>query len=785
MAPTQEELSLHWAVNRKHESTFTGGKFIHSSKLNRYYALSDGGVNVLDENSNVIHRIEVEEDGCFCFAVNELDIDNIHIFTSHRSLLLRHWIIKNDKTVVEEASWRSHEQLVTDMSIDATGTLLATSSMDRTVKVWDCEGHFCTHNLKGHGNIVTRAVFHPKKLQLVTVAEDFEIRIWDLNKGKSIASLKNHLATISAIRIFDCPHEDRCLLLSAGRDQVVTIWDLDTHKMIKQLPVFEACEDAIAIAVPHSCDDKVFSEHAGKYVIAIVGDRGTLRVLNPLNGRQILEVASQHALKGAMRKIVSLDDTKEAWPCKFATIGEDLRVLHWQNFQPVNHLMGHNGEILHVQYVPSSSSENRKVVMITNDETPQVVDLDSFRSNTFVGHEQTVLTCDVSYDSKYLATETQQCIAKTVGHTGAVTAVAFCYKVGQPMRLATGSQDKTVKVWPLKQLENHDGKKVVTVNHSEVTRVAHNKDVNFLVLSPNGKLLANAGADKVVKIWSTTTPDLDHVGSLEGHRRGVWSCAFSPVDKIVATASGDATIKLWNLRDYQCLKTFEGHANSVLKVQFLPNGMQLMSAGGDGLLKLWNIRTTDNTASFEEHTDKIWTFDLSKDGKMISGGVDSKFLLWRDASDEMRSDEAAEKAEAAEKDSRIQVLVAAGKHSTACTLALELERPHQLRMLIQENAQSALSSRAEGSEEDAKTTKLLNLAQGVRHLNDDNLRRSLPHVATRLANARTAHFAIAVLRDILVEVPAKRIYQVEGLNSLVQSCLSYLQRYQARTEGLV
>ena len=26
------------------------------------------GVNVLDENSNVLHRIEVEEDGAFCFA---------------------------------------------------------------------------------------------------------------------------------------------------------------------------------------------------------------------------------------------------------------------------------------------------------------------------------------------------------------------------------------------------------------------------------------------------------------------------------------------------------------------------------------------------------------------------------------------------------------------------------------------------------------------------------------------------------------------------------------------
>ena len=82
MAPPQEELSLHWAVERRHESTFTGGKFIHSAKTGRYYALCGDGVNVLDANSNVLHRIEKEEDGAFCFAIDEKDLDNVHIFTS-------------------------------------------------------------------------------------------------------------------------------------------------------------------------------------------------------------------------------------------------------------------------------------------------------------------------------------------------------------------------------------------------------------------------------------------------------------------------------------------------------------------------------------------------------------------------------------------------------------------------------------------------------------------------------------------------------------------------------
>jgi len=45
---------------------------------------------------------------------------------------------------------QGHSAPVAHMCVEASGGLLATASADKCVRVWNLQGHFCTHVFRGH-----------------------------------------------------------------------------------------------------------------------------------------------------------------------------------------------------------------------------------------------------------------------------------------------------------------------------------------------------------------------------------------------------------------------------------------------------------------------------------------------------------------------------------------------------------------------------------------------------------------------------------------------------------
>jgi U3 small nucleolar RNA-associated protein 13 len=109
----------------------------------------------------------------------------------------------------------------------------------------------------------------------------------------------------------------------------------------------------------------------------------------------------------------------------------------------------------------------------------------------------------------------------------------------------SGSEDKTVKKWFLPfLLSDKKHKKKETEGEGEkkkpaslFTIRAHDKDINAIAVAPNDGTFATGSQDKTAKIWSCENGGL--LGTLKGHKRGVWSLEFSPVDKCIATSSGN------------------------------------------------------------------------------------------------------------------------------------------------------------------------------------------------------------------------------------------------------
>jgi len=48
-----------------------------------------------------------------------------------------------------------HDGPILEMTIEQTSTLLASGSSDKSIKIWDIDRKYWTHNLKGHTGVIT------------------------------------------------------------------------------------------------------------------------------------------------------------------------------------------------------------------------------------------------------------------------------------------------------------------------------------------------------------------------------------------------------------------------------------------------------------------------------------------------------------------------------------------------------------------------------------------------------------------------------------------------------
>mmetsp|Transcript_99630 Transcript_99630/g.281175 ORF Transcript_99630/g.281175 Transcript_99630/m.281175 type:complete len:974 (-) Transcript_99630:131-3052(-) len=855
--PAALGLSEAWEVQERHVGCFTGGKVCWSEANKSICCLCSEELHLVDAETRAATRRVVQEgDGILTFAV---DRSGLNACTSHRSGLLRHFKLAESPELVR--SWRAHDQVVSDVCFDATGALVASGSVDRTVKVWDFTGYFCTHNFRGHTALVSIVRFHPAKLQVVSVA-DVEVRLWDLEASTCVGVMKDHLTSISSISFAKA--KGAYQLVTGGRDQVVNVWRLEPKcALVRSVPIFENVEGVATLPtaklqkliVADTKEPNAFVRWLKKdpelppYLFVTAGDKCQLRLWSPIDGRCVATRASPHAAKGVFRQVHYLDQT----PCgMLLTIGEDLNLVLWAlpDVRVCGYIMGQNEEIVHVQLIPqfdqgeaedpadkagdvlANSAKGPTVsadrfVCIANDEHPRVVNCEGFGASLLRGHTDVVISCDVSADGRWIATggkdqsvrvwSSTTCVSvcKLAGHAGAVSALSFPKRLPkgglhspaaavaakQPLWLVSGSHDKTMKIWecpsPAKLEEcaaaaDIDSGGAPSPDHfvekSTVTVVAHSKEVNDVVVSPNNKLIASAGQDKLVRIWQFPSGDL--LGECKGHRRGVWCVAFSPIDQVIASASGDTTVRIWNLRDYTAIRSFQGHGSAVLRVCFLSGGMQLMTSGVDGLLKLWQIRTADCAATFEEHVGKVWCIDLLGD-RMVSGGSDSKLCVWRDVTSERAKARHDAKADAVMKDSKIGLLMQDGKIEEALTLALDLDRPGQMRQILTDHAMDVISrsvareADAEDADDQDGSEASADLKGWMISLSSERLGKLMDLLEQWNSNRKMASLAQMLMGLVLQVVPPSKLVAIEGMNAMCGSFLSYGSRHMARVDALM
>ena len=110
---------------------------------------------------------------------------------------------------------------------------------------------------------------------------------------------------------------------------------------------------------------------------------------------------------------------------------------------------------------------------------------------------------------------------------------------------------------------------------------------NDLVFSPDGVLLADAGIERVVRLWQVGDGTLaSEIKDIGGY---LWSLAFSPDGELLATGSGDGRVRLFHLPDGKLVRVLDGHFNDVSRVAFSPDGSRLASASHDQRVNVWQV----------------------------------------------------------------------------------------------------------------------------------------------------------------------------------------------------
>jgi U3 small nucleolar RNA-associated protein 13 len=116
--------------------------------------------------------------------------------------------------------------------------LIATGSADKTVKIWNLSDYSCLLTLEGHSNSVLKLAWMPYRPidtrdkrgpQLASAAGDGLVKVWDTNSGEAMSTLDNHTDRVWAL----AAHPGNGTLVSGGADSVITFWEDTTSSTLE------------------------------------------------------------------------------------------------------------------------------------------------------------------------------------------------------------------------------------------------------------------------------------------------------------------------------------------------------------------------------------------------------------------------------------------------------------------------------------------------------------------------------------------------------------------------
>ena len=492
-----------------------------------------------------------------------------------------------------------HDGVVTSVELDADGTRLVTVATDSSgrqqARVFDVGSGSLAFLIPERG--ITSAVFSPDGTWVATTSNDKTERLWDATSGAQHSSrtADGHLLDAQ----FSSDGKTLLAANDAGGALVTNVPGLDiqsqllgpTNRVVGasfspdgQYAVVASLDGTarvyraddgfqLAVLTAGSTGGVLDANWGGRRVVTAAED-GRVRIFDPgvnpllgLVGKHAGAVTSVHVSpNGKLALSSSADKTARLWSLR----GGGSVVL--QHDGPVEDAtFSHDGSLV----LTGSDDGTAKLWRAPGGGLVRTLPVGSgVRAVDFAPDDRTVATAEADGTAAIWRVSDGarlHVLPATAGKP--VDAVRFSW---DGTLVATAGDDGVARIWDAKS-----GKLLhrLTGHTDAVTSVAFSRDDTRIV---------TASKDDTARLWDVASGTL--IRTLAGHTGAVNDAEFSPDGSLIVTASADDDLRLWNGRTGRSGHILRGHFGSVSTGAFSPNGKWIVS-GGPTTVGIWTVKT--------------------------------------------------------------------------------------------------------------------------------------------------------------------------------------------------
>lgn len=199
---------------------------------------------------------------------------------------------------------RGHENVIWQIAWSPDGHILASSSQDKTIRLWNGQSGKLLETLAGQSERIISIAWSPDGRTLASAGSSNTIRLWDGQTRKLLQTLEGHRDIIDSVAWSPDGH----ILASGSSDETIRLWDGQSGKLLQ---ILEGHTDMI-YSLAWSPDGHILASSSPDNTIRL-WDGKSGKLLQILEGHTETVSCVSFSFDGHFLASKSLDNTVRIW----------------------------------------------------------------------------------------------------------------------------------------------------------------------------------------------------------------------------------------------------------------------------------------------------------------------------------------------------------------------------------------------------------------------------------------------------------------------------------------